>query len=148
MELQRLSEAISRMHPNQALRAMAGTSMEKLKALEHPYPGTMDKINKYGYDPKQLHHILRINDLISRFVADEEPYAKILIPKQPEYLMRVKKGLYSLEDARRIAYETDQATKKLKDENLTEIEYIDKFTENALDELKCKFIKQFLKESL
>ena len=37
---------------------------------------------------------------------------------------------------------------KLKDENLTEIEYIDKFTENALNELKCKFIKQFLKESL
>lgn len=147
-ELQRLSEAISRMHPNQALRAMAGTSMEKFKALEHPYPGTIDKINKYGYDPKQLHHILRINDLISRFIADEEPYEKILIPKQPESLMQVKKGLYSLEDARRVAYETDQATKKLKDENLTEIEYIDKFTENALDELKCKFIKQFLKESL
>lgn len=148
MELQRLSEALSRMHPNQALRAMAGTSMEKFKALEHPYPGTIDKINKYGYDPKQLHHILRINDLISRFIADEEPYEKILIPKQPEYLMQVKKGLYSLEDARRVAYETDKATKKLKDENLTEIEYIDKFTENALDELKCKFIKQFLKESL
>ena len=64
------------------------------------------------------------------------------------YLMQVKKGLYSLEDARRIAYETDKATKKLKDENLTEFEYIDKFTENALNELKCKFIKQFLKESL
>lgn len=147
-ELHGLSEAISRMHPNQALRAMAGTSMEKFKALEHPYPGTMDKINKYGYDPKQLHHILRLNDLISRFIAGEEPYKDILIPRNPKYLMQVKKGLYSLGDARRIAYETDQATKKLKDENITNVEYIDKVTEGALDGLKCKFIKQFLKESL
>jgi hypothetical protein len=147
-ELLGLSEAISRMHPNAALRAMAGTSMEKFKALEHPYPGTMDKIEKYGYDPKQLHHILRLNDLMSRFIADEEPYKDILVPRNPKYLMQVKKGLYSLEDARRIAYETDQATKKLKDENLTDVEYVDKFIESALDALKCKFIKQYLRESL
>jgi hypothetical protein len=147
-ELKELSEAISRMHPNQALRAMSGTSMEKFKALEHPYPGTIDKINKYGYDPKQLHHILRINDLIKRFVANEEPYKDILIPKQIDYLMQVKKGVYSLEDARRVAYETDQDTKRIKDMYLTEVEYIDKVTEQTLDELKCNFIKQYLKESL
>lgn len=147
-ELKELSEAISRMHPNQALRAMSGTSMEKFKALEHPYPGTIEKINKYGYDPKQLHHILRINDLIKRFVANEEPYKNILVPKQIDYLMQVKKGVYSLEDARRVARETDQDTKRIKDMYLTEVEYIDKATEQTLDELKCKFIKQYLKESL
>lgn len=147
-ELLGLSEAISRMHPNAALRAMSGTSMEKFKALEHPYPGTIDKIEKYGYDPKQLHHILRINDLIKRFVANKEPYKNILVPKQIDYLMQVKKGMYSLEDARRVARETDQDTKRIKDMYLTEVEYIDKFTENALNELKCKFIKQYLRESL
>jgi hypothetical protein len=147
-ELLGLAEAISRMHPNQALRAMAGTSMEKFKALEHPYPGTMDKIEKFGYDPKQLHHILRLNDFIKRYVAKDEPYKNLLIPKHASYLMQVKKGLYSLEDARRIAYETDQDTKRIKDENLTPDEYIDRETEQALVELKCKFIKQFLKESL
>jgi hypothetical protein len=62
--------------------------------------------------------------------------------------MQVKKGFYSLEDARRIAYETDQDTKRIKDEHLTSDEYIDKDTEQALVELKCKFIKQFLRESL
>lgn len=147
-ELQGLSEAISRMHPNQALRAMAGTSMEKFKALEHPYPGTMDKIEKYGYDPKQLHHILRINDFIKRYVAHNELYKNILIPTQVNYLMQVKKGCHSLEEARRIAYETDQDTKRIKDENLTATEYVDKETEQALSDLKCKFIKQFLRESL
>jgi hypothetical protein len=147
-ELLGLSEAISQMHPNAALRAMAGTSMEKFKALEHPYPGTIDKIEKYGYDPKQLHHILRINDLIKRFVANEEPYKNILVPKQIEYLMQVKKGVYSLEDARRVAHEADQDTKRIKDMNITEVEFVDKNTEQALNDLKCKFIKQFLRESL
>jgi hypothetical protein len=136
------------MHPNQALRAMTGTSMEKFKALEHPYPGTMDKIEKYGYDPKQLHHILRINDFIKRYVAHNEPYKNILIPTNVPYLMAVKKGYHSLEEARKLAYETDQETKQIKDANLTTEEYIDKATEQALIDLKCKFIKQFLKESL
>jgi hypothetical protein len=126
---------------------MAGTSMEKFKALEHPYPGTMNKINKYGYDPKQLHHILRINDLIKRFVANEEPYKNILVPKQIDYLMQVKKGAYSLEDARRVARETDQDTKRIKDMNITKVEFVDIVTEQALNDLKCKFIKQFLRES-
>lgn len=147
-ELKSLSERIARMHPNAALRAMAGTSMEKFKALEHPYPGTMDKIEKFGYDPKQLHHILRLNDLMKRFVAADEPYESILVPHHAGYLMQVKKGLYSLQEARRLAQVTDQDNKRIKDENLTAEEFIDKETEQALVDLKVKFIKKFLKESL
>jgi hypothetical protein len=147
MELKMLAESISRMHPNQALRCMAGTSAEKYKALEHPYPNTMDKINKFGYDPKQLHHILRLNDFMKRFIAGES-YESCLIPKHIGYLMKVKKGFYDLTEARRLAYETDQENKRLKEENITTPEFIDQETLKALDELKVKFITQFLKESL
>lgn len=146
-ELKMLAESISRMHPNQALRCLAGTSAEKYKALEHPYPNTMEKINKFGYDPKQLHHILRINDFMKRFIAGES-YESCLIPKNIEYLMKVKKGFYDLAEARCLAYETDQGNKRLKEENITTPEFIDQETLKALDELKVKFIKQFLKESL
>ena len=147
MELKTLAESISRMHPNQALRCMAGTSAEKYKALEHPYPNTMDKINKFGYDPKQLHHILRLNDFMKRFIAGES-YESCLVPKHLGYLMKVKKGFYDLTEARRLAYETDQENKRLKEENITTPEFIDQETLKALDELKVKFITQFLKESL
>lgn len=147
MELKMLAESISRMHPNQALRCMAGTSAEKYKALEHPYPNTMDKINKFGYDPKQLHHILRLNDFMKRFIAGES-YESCLVPKHIGYLMKVKKGFYDLTEARRLAYETDQENKRLKEENITTPEFIDQETLKALDELKVKFITQFLKESL
>ena len=36
----------------------------KKKALCHPYPSLIDKIEKYGYDGKQLHHIIRMCDFI------------------------------------------------------------------------------------
>lgn len=147
MELKMLAESISRMHPNQALRCMAGTSAEKYKALEHPYPNTMDKINKFGYDPKQLYHILRLNDFMKRFIAGES-YESCLVPKHIGYLMKVKKGFYDLTEARRLAYEVDQENKRLKEENITTPELIDQETLKALDELKVKFITQFLKESL
>ena len=147
MELKMLAESISRMHPNQALRCMAGTSAEKYKALEHPYPNTMEKINKFGYDPKQLHHILRLNDFMKRFIAGES-YENCLVPKHIGYLMKVKKGFYDLTEARRLAYETDQENKRLKEENITIPEFIDQETLKALDDLKVKFITQFLKESL
>lgn len=147
MELKMLAESISRMHPNQALRCMAGTSAEKYKALEHPYPNTMDKINKFGYDPKQLHHILRLNDFMKRFIAGES-YESCLVPKHIGYLMKVKKGFYDLTEARRLAYKVDQENKRLKEENITTPELIDQETLKALDELKVKFITQFLKESL
>ncbi len=45
-------EGIAHINVNQALRCMAGMSMEKIKAMEHPYPTIKDKIEKYGYDPK------------------------------------------------------------------------------------------------
>lgn len=147
MELKSLAEPISRMHPNQALRCMAGTSAEKFKALEHPYPNTMDKINKFGYDPKQLHHILRLNDFMKRFIAGES-YDRCLVPNHVGYLMQVKKGLYSLAEARRLAYETDQANKQLKEENIVVPEFIDQDIVNALNDLKVRFIKQFLREEL
>ena len=45
-------ELVAHYNTNQALRCMSGMSMEKRKALCHPYPSLIDKIEKYGYDGK------------------------------------------------------------------------------------------------
>ena len=111
------ADEIGHYNTNQALRCLSGTSMEKYKALEHPYPNTMDKIDRFGYDPKQLHHILRINDMMQKY-ADGKPYRECLVPDNLEYLIKVKKGLYSLEEARIKAKEGDDLNKKIKDEHL------------------------------
>ncbi|MDV7399162.1 hypothetical protein RZS08_47570, partial [Arthrospira platensis SPKY1] len=61
------NELIARYNNYASINCMSGMAMEKYKALEHPYPATIDKINKYGYDPKQLHHIIRIREFIERY---------------------------------------------------------------------------------
>ena len=112
------AEEVARYNQYAAINCMVGMSYEKLKALEHPYPSLLDKIEKFGYDPKQLHHILRINDFIKRYVAGER-YADCLIPKQKDYLIEVKKGLHTLEEARTLAKATCEETKSIKDEYMS-----------------------------
>jgi hypothetical protein len=53
-------EQIGRYDIKRALNCMAGMCFEKDKALTHPYPTLIDKIEKYGYDGKQLSHCWRI----------------------------------------------------------------------------------------
>ena len=108
------AEEIAHINVNQALRCMAGMSKEKLIALKHPYPAIVDKINKYGYDPKQLHHILRMNDFIRKY-ASGKPYKECLIPDNREYLINIKKGILDLEKAERLAYEVDEDTYRVKE---------------------------------
>lgn len=40
---------------------------EKEAALRHPYPTTKHRLDKYGYDPKQFHHIARLLLLMKRY---------------------------------------------------------------------------------
>ena len=96
------AERIARYDIHLALNCMAGMSLEKFKALEHPYPATKDKIEKFGYDPKQLHHIIRLNRFMKAYIAGKS-YATCLKPKDVKFLIEVKRGRYCLEEARFIA---------------------------------------------
>lgn len=72
-----------------------GMAMEKEKALCHPYPATLDKIEKFGYDPKQLHHIIRLYYLLDGFHKGEG--LNLMVEgERKEYLINVKKGSYTL----------------------------------------------------
>jgi len=44
--------------------ACYGIMLQKQKALTHPYPSIQDKIDRYGFDSKQLHHIIRLYHII------------------------------------------------------------------------------------
>lgn len=63
-ELVALRERIAFYDPHKLYNCMCGMGYEKFKALKHPYPTIKDKIEKYGYDGKQLHHILRMEEFM------------------------------------------------------------------------------------
>ena len=44
---------------------------EKRKALTHEYPSKTKEFEKWGFDPKQHHHILRLYDIL-RYITDND----------------------------------------------------------------------------
>ena len=86
-------EKIARMNPYRAIKSMKGIAMEKYHAMEHPYPSKLQLIEDHGYDGKQVHHLLRVEDYIQRYINGES-YETCLTPthgKRPrmmEYKMQ------------------------------------------------------------
>lgn len=141
------AEEIAHININQALRCMAGMSMEKLKALQHPYPTIIDKINKYGYDPKQLHHILRMNEFIKKY-AKGIAYKDCLISSNKDYLIEIKKGCLPVEEAVTLANTVDTDTKTIKDMYLKEQDEINQKGIDILNQVKYNILKAKLKEDI
>ena len=117
-----MREEIVKMNYPQLAKCISGMSKEKVIAMEHPYPSLVDKIEKYGYDSKQLHHIIRLNRLITDVFLEDISFGKALnLSNQTglkEFLINVKKSKYSLEEARKMAVSYDENTRQIKEEIL------------------------------
>lgn len=99
------NEQIARYNPVGAVKTMKGIAMEKYHAMEHRYPSKVDLIDTWGYDGKQLSHLIRVDEYLARYIAGE-PYADCLITKKPELLVATKdmtNPKFTLEEARTIA---------------------------------------------
>ncbi len=127
-------EKIAHMNPLRGFSSMKGIAAEKYHALEHHYPSRMHMIEKFGYDPKQLHHLLRIDEFMKRFYNGES-YEDCLISDYPDYLIDIKKGLFSLDEARDIANTT-----------MTEIENLYNKAKNTLNNKEDKEMVELLEE--
>ena len=142
-------EDIAHYNTNQALRCMAGMSMEKKKALCHPYPTLKEKIEKYGYDGKQLHHIIRLFDFITCYCLDGT-FQQCLTDYQPhkEEMMKAKKSEYSLKEAIKLAEKYDNFIKEIKDMNLKEKDEINKNALEILNKVQYEVIKRRIREEV
>ena len=138
------NEKIAHYNNYAAVNCIAGMVYEKHKAMEHPYPTLIEKIEKYGYDNKQLHHIIRCEEFLNRYISGV-PYAECLIPTNPQYLINVKaEYIYSLEEARQMANNIEYLVK------LTKQEYMDTYTlviNSEVDEIMNGVLLDVLKHS-
>lgn len=101
-------EAIAHYDIHRAIKSMKGIALEKYHAMEHRYPSKVDIIDKYGYDSKQLHHLLRVEEYLARYIAGES-YEDCLIPTEETAkrltIIKQDNGFLSLQDARMVADE-------------------------------------------
>jgi hypothetical protein len=122
--------------------------MEKYKALEHPYPSLIDKIEKYGYDPKQLHHIIRLSEFIKRYIKGDK-YSDCLVSKNKEYLIEVKKGIHTLAEAREIAKTLSDETYQIKTDYMNNNQvHIDNEVDEILNSVLVDILKYNFKNEL
>lgn len=83
-------EEIARYNEFQAIKSMKGIAMEKYHAMKHPYPSKLALIEDHGYDGKQVHHLIRVEDYIDRYIRGHS-YESCLkpshgkIPRMMEY---------------------------------------------------------------
>ena len=148
-ELTDQAEMVAQYNPYKAVSTMKGIASEKYHALEHRYPSRVAVIDKFGgYDPKQLHHLLRIHDFISRFTSGV-PYKDCLKPEEQmaQSLKAIKQ--FGADDGL-------EAARELADEYFTNIcEIADEFRKThpdegnpAADELLDNVQRKIMKKSI
>lgn len=91
-------DEISRMNMHQTIKATCGHIHEKYKKITHPFPSRMEYIEKYGYDPKQLHHMYRLKEFLIRFLSGD-PFDKAMIPRDINTLLAIKRGSMNYAEA-------------------------------------------------
>ena len=112
------NEQIARYNPVGAVKTMKGIAMEKYHAMEHRYPSKIELIDSIGYDPKQLHHLLRVEEYLYRYLSGEN-YADCLYSHMGDFLQSIKNTknlVYQLNEARKIAVDSLAHVVKMSDE--------------------------------
>ena len=145
-------EQIARYNPFAAVKAMKGTAMEKYHALKHPYPVAAKEIEKFGYASKQLHHLLRIENFLYKYIAGA-PYEECMIPTEAkrDELLRIKSnpGLFTPETAEKIAANTLVNIEDMSDNYCLKVENKgNQEIENLLNEVLTNIIKMSIRSEI
>lgn len=86
-------EDIARFCPSKCIMTMYGIAMNKQGRVFRELPGKENIIQTYGYNPKEMVQLLRIEEFMRRYI-NNEPFADCLVTQQREFLLRVKGGSF------------------------------------------------------
>ena len=105
-----LREDIAFMDKLTSIKAMMGMINEKYFAMEHRYPSRVEIIDRFGgYDPKQLHHLIRVTYFLQGYLSGDYTYLDLIkmenVPKDVyEWIRDIKRnGAEDLDHARLLA---------------------------------------------
>lgn len=148
-------DEIASYNHNQFLKCIYGMALEKQKALCHPYPNIIHKIQEFGYDGKQLSHCRRLLDFIDKYV-DGVPLAKCFTVEEPTrtILINNKKQLddygdrLNVEGAKLQCDAYVEAIAAVKDAYLLAQEPINFKAAEILDDIKYEILKEQMRREL
>lgn len=151
LDIRDLAEDIAHADPAKAVKAMYGMALEKQHALCHPYPSKLELIEKYGYDSKQLSHIIRLYALARNYIEGIS-YADSLVPNNfvKELCIKIKtyETQFTVEEAQRWAENYTGYLKANVDKFLQEEHPVNDRVYYAMDVFKARIMKKYFKEQL
>ena len=108
-------EKIARYNQHAAVMAMYGVAYNKFKMLFKISEATEKSIEKFGYAPKQLHHLKRIEYFLEKYIEGND-YMSCMRPPQDvtAELIAIKQGKYNKDIAKRMAEESIKHIKEIR----------------------------------
>ena len=147
------AEGLARMNPYAAVSCMEGMAIQKRKNLTHVSSATIPYIDRFGFVPKELSHLIRINYFIKWFVEGKS-YLNCIKLKEgfiKERLIQCKRdgfGLTKLE-AEELADKTVNNIIEIATEfKSTNTNEEDQIMSNLLDDVLYQIVSRSLKEEL
>ena len=154
-EVEEIREDIAYMNPLAAMKAMMGMVNEKYFALTHKYPSRVYWLDTYGYDPKQLHHLIRIQMFMEQYIHGHFRYESLvrgdhLMDEEKRWLIDMKRtGVGILEQAQCMA---DYYKGQMEDlYNKAKGKYsgeADEFVVDKMDSLMADIVKLSIKKEI
>jgi predicted nucleotidyltransferase len=110
-------EQIARMNPRRAVQAINGMAHTKYRGMTSPTAPKAELFAQHGYLPKELHHLVRVDHLLTRYIKGDS-YAECLVPTGPmhDFLLELKTKPWPLEKAKDLANYTIEHVDKITNE--------------------------------
>lgn len=141
------AEDIARYDRYAAVMAMCGVAQNKFNMIFKKSECTEESINKYGYAPKQLHHLKRIECFLERYL-NGNLYITCMQP--PAYitqeLVDIKKGKYNKFQAENMALEAIDHINQMREDVINNRNKfpVDTFIDKVLSDCQREFMLQYL----
>lgn len=143
---------IARYNEFAAVMAMCGVAQNKYKMIFKPSEATEKSIEQFGYAPKQLHHLKRIEYFLENYVNGEN-YVSCMRPplEVARELVAIKVGKYNNIEAQIIA---DEALNHINIIRQQVIDYssmysnINPKTEELLNEVQKELMLEYLRKEV
>lgn len=113
--LRQNAELVAHYDPKKAVCTMSGVAKTKYSNMTKDTPAKHQVYQEKGYDPKELSHLIRIEDFLQRYVEGES-FRECLHPKNRDYILSIKRGILPLGDATRVAEKTYTNIQRIVDE--------------------------------
>ena len=118
--------------------SLKGMIMDKFKGFSKMYPSRKKVVEEYGYDPKQLHHIIRLYDLL---LKDSPVHKYYGIDR--DIMLKIKRGFYTKQEAEAVKDEYMEELDKIYEKR--KLQYTPQMIDfDAIDKIMVKsLVKDF-----